>query len=128
MGELGRYPIIIDVYCDTVKCFERLISDDVSNLLKGALKENGFLHEHKKKNWLSSLYFLFEYLNISKTSISNDKLAKFAKSKLIKRYKAEWMNALSENRDNQTGKLRTYSLSNIGHVESHILNILKIFL
>ena len=46
MGELGRYPIIIDVYCDTVKCFERLISDDVSNLLKGALKENGFLHEH----------------------------------------------------------------------------------
>ena len=59
MGELGRYPIIINVICDTVKYFERLISDDVSNLLKGALKENGYLHEHKKKNWLSSLYFLF---------------------------------------------------------------------
>ena len=42
------------------------------------------LHEHKKKNWLSSLYFLFEYLNISKSSISNDKLASVAKSKLIK--------------------------------------------
>ena len=110
MGELGRYPIIINVICDTVKYFERLISDDVSNLLKGALKENGYLHEHKKKNWLSSLYFLFEYLNISKSSISNDKLASVAKSKLIKRYKAEWMNALSKNRDNQTGKLRTYSL------------------
>ena len=38
------------------------------------------------------------------------KLANVAKSKLIKRYKAEWMNALSEYRDNQTGKLRTYSL------------------
>ena len=50
--------------CDTVKYFERLISDDVSNLLKGILKENGYLHEHKKKNWLSSLYFLFGYLNI----------------------------------------------------------------
>ena len=62
---------------------KRLISDDVSNLLKGALKENGYLHEHKKKNWLSSLYFLFEYLNISKTSISNDKLTSVAKSKLI---------------------------------------------
>ena len=66
MGELGRYPIIIDVFCDTVKYFERLISDNVSNLLKGALKENCYLHEHKKKNWLSSLYFLFEYLNIPK--------------------------------------------------------------
>ena len=89
MGELGRYPIIINVFCDTVKYFERLISDNVSNLLKGALKENGYLHEHKKKNWLSSLYFLFEYLNISTSSISNDKSASVAKSKLIKRYKAE---------------------------------------
>ena len=39
MGELGRYPNIIDVFCETVKYFERLISDDVSNLLKGALKK-----------------------------------------------------------------------------------------
>ena len=31
------------------KYFERLISDDVSNLLEGALKENGYLREHKKK-------------------------------------------------------------------------------
>ena len=65
----------------------------------------------RKKNWLSSgLYFLCEYLNISKTSISNDKLASVAKSKLIERYKAEWMNVLSRNRDNKTGKLRTPSL------------------
>ena len=49
MGELGRYPIIINVICDTVKYFEKLISGDVSNLLKGALKENSYLHEHKKK-------------------------------------------------------------------------------
>ena len=128
MGELGRYPIIINVFYVTVKYFERLISNDVSNLLKGALKENGYLHEHKKKNWLSSLYFLFEYLNISKSSISNDKLASVAKSKLIKRYKAEWMNALSKI---GTIKLENYvhiHRSNIGYVESHILNKLKIFL
>ena len=43
MGELGRYPIIINVFCDIVKYFERLISDDVSYLLKGALKKNGYL-------------------------------------------------------------------------------------
>ena len=50
IGELGRYPIIIDVVCNTVNYYVRFISDYVSNLLKCALKENCHLHEGKKKN------------------------------------------------------------------------------
>ena len=82
----------------------------------------------RNKKWLSSLYFLFKCLDISNSSVSNDKLASVAKSKLIKRYKAEWINALSKI---GTIKLENYvhiHCSNIGYVESHILNILKVFL
>ena len=65
MGELGRYPIKIDVFCETVKYFERLISDDVSNLLKGALKENGYLHEHKKRIGFLACTFFMNFQMIS---------------------------------------------------------------
>ena len=44
MGELGRFPIMIDVLCNTVKYFQSLFSDRASNVLTGALKESRNLH------------------------------------------------------------------------------------
>ena len=49
MGELGRFPIMIGVLCNTVKYFQSLFADRASNLLTGALKESCHLHESKQK-------------------------------------------------------------------------------
>ena len=67
---------------------------------------------HRRTTNVAVMGELARYPIIIKSSISNDKLANVAKSKLIERYKAEWMNVLSGNRDNnlKTGKLRTPSL------------------
>ena len=70
MGELGRFPIMIDVLCNTVKYFQSLFSDRASNLLTGALKESCHLHESKKKSWISSIYFLLKYLTVESSSSS----------------------------------------------------------
>ena len=93
-----------DVLCNTVKYFQSLFSDRVSNLLTGALKESCHLHESKKKSWISSTYVPLhvKYLNVvSRSSSAN--LANIVKSKLIAKYKADWSAALLESRNNHTG-------------------------
>ena len=52
IGELCRFPIMIDVLCSTVKYFQSLFSERASNLLTGALKESCHLHGSKKQSWI----------------------------------------------------------------------------
>ena len=85
MGELGRFPVMIDVLCNTIKYFQSLFSDCASNLLTGALKESCHLHESKKKSWISTIYFLLKYLNVESRS-SSANLINIVKSKLIAKY------------------------------------------
>ena len=62
-GELGRFPIAIEVLCNTIKYFQRLHSEP-TNLLAGALIESYNLYENKQKSWMSSIYFVFKYLKV----------------------------------------------------------------
>ena len=48
-GELGIFPITIEVLCNTIKYFKRLHSEPI-NLLACTLKERCRLYENKKKS------------------------------------------------------------------------------
>ena len=64
LGELGRFPIAIEVLFNTIKNVQRLHSEP-SNLLADTLKESCRLWENKKKkSWMSSIYFVFKYLKV----------------------------------------------------------------
>ena len=107
-GELGWFPIEIEVLCNTIKYFQRLHSEP-TNLLAGALKESCCLYGNMKKSWMSSIYFVFKYRKVQpKNYFGND--VNFVRSKLIEKYKTSWADSLSENRNGHIGKLRTYPL------------------
>ena len=80
MGELGRYPIYIEVLCNSVKYFKRINSDHVSTLLKNAFKESNNLHSISKNSWTSSTSFLLEYLNLPISCLQSYKLEKIVKT------------------------------------------------
>ena len=125
MGELGRYPIYIDVLCNSVKYFERLNSDHVSTLLKNAFKESNNLHSISKKSWASSTYFLLEYLNLPISCLQSSKLEKIVKQKLVEKYKQDWSTTISNCRSNNVGKLRTYALFKNRLCREPYLNVIK---
>ena len=47
-GEFGRFPIANKMLCNTIKYFQRLLSEH-TNLLISALTESCFVYKNKKK-------------------------------------------------------------------------------
>ena len=104
-GEIGRFPLYIDVICNIVKYCQRLANGKVSSLLSAAFKESKSLYVNKKDCWFSSVQHCFKHLNISDSELLNKNLVGLVKSKLVSMYKTNWCLNLSIT----DGKLRTYS-------------------
>ena len=125
MGELGRYPIYIDVLCNSVKYFKLLNSDHISTLLKNAFKESNNLHSTSKKSWTSITYFLLEYLNLPISCLQSSKLETIVKQKLVEKYKQKWSTTIDNCGSNNVGKLRTYALFKNRLCREPYLNVIK---
>ena len=106
-GELGRYPLYIDVIANCIKFYDRLRTSDENKLVNKAFKENATLEEHGKSSWLKNIHSYLNNFDISTTA----KNAYFdVKKKLIAQFIGKWKAVLRENVSNQSGKLRTYAL------------------
>lgn len=127
MGELGRYPLYIDVVINMINYFIRLHNcKDNEELLPNALSLSKELFENGKHSWYSSIDALLSYLDINIKTLFQPKLniKKFIFNKLKIKYEFIWHQELF--RDNPTegkgNKLRTYRLfKNIFKFENYLI-------
>ena len=105
-GELRLYPLYIDVIFNIIKCYQRLICENVSKLLSAAFLESKLLYVNIKASWVSSVHHCFKHWDISGADLYNKNLINTAKFKIVNMYKTNWCLKISGNE----GKLRRYSL------------------
>lgn len=126
-GELGRYPLYIDIVISMVKYWIRLNSSKVSDkLLASALAENEYMMQNKQKCWLSSVEMILRNCNLfsnyenllSHRSRTNNELTKIKKY-LKENFEKNWALQLLKSE-----KLRSYrTYKNIFKFENYLSNI-----
>ena len=108
MGELGRYPLLLEVFFNMIKYWFRL-SKLENCLAADAYIVSKRLHSENKTSWYSCIHEIFEYFNIKENSpnISKEILKSFHF-----KYNAIWGKRILDNRPDlpHGNKLRTYSL------------------
>jgi hypothetical protein len=119
-GELGRYPLYIDVVSKMVQFWHRLHTAKLPQnfLLEQALKENEQLHLRKKECWLSSIDFILTELGLkhlldNPLGNSANHVKNTVKTKLRERFNQQWRQSIftDERRvHGQKNKLRSYRL------------------
>ena len=111
MGELGR---LISVILNIIKYWKRLMSTE-NSLLKNALHISQEMHDNKCTSWISCVYGIFNYLDLSPNYIlqKNVNLKKVVISRLTAKYKQCWETNLFNDVSNnsQKNKLRTFRFS-----------------
>ena len=114
LGELGRYPLLLEVILNIFRYFKYLLkSEDV--LLSEALKVSKSLKSLNIDSWYGSIESLMQYINIDVEKVKNMKidLKSLIYSKLKQKYNFVWRSEIYDDRNNKQGgnKLRTYRLS-----------------
>ena len=113
LGELGRYPLLLEVTLNIFRYFKYLLkSEDV--LLSEALKVSKSLKSLNINSWYGSIESLMQYINIDVKKVKNMKidLKSLIYSKLKQKYNFVWRSEIYDDRKNKQGgsKLRTYRL------------------
>ena len=116
LGELGRYPLLLEVILNiqnVFRYFKHLLkSEDV--LLSESLKVSESLKSLNINSWYGSIESLMQYINIDVKKVKNMKidLKSLIYSKLKQKYNFVWRSEIDDDRNNKQGgnKLRTYRL------------------
>ena len=113
MGELGRYPLMLEVFLNMIKCYSRL--SGLQNCLAAeAFQVSRDLFEKNKKSWYSCINQLFEYFGIDRSKVLTNKttLKMYIYKFLGTKFKNLWQNLLfNDHRVNSMGnKLCSYRL------------------
>ena len=66
VGELGRYPLYIDIVINMIKYWIRLHEDKTNCMLKAALDENNKMHNNGQHCWVSCIYYILKELDMLK--------------------------------------------------------------
>lgn len=103
MGELGRFPIYIDICENVIKFHNYVQQKDKGSLLGQAMQTSVNLHNSGSKSWYTGVQNIFNELNCKMPR--GDSL----KRNLRYLYKTFWFNKLHEEGVQRQGKLRTYS-------------------
>ena len=108
----------------TCKYLQRLLTTD-SELLQCAYKESSTIASRGKMSWVSCVEFLFKQLRISNRMAYQPNFSSLIKTKLINRFKEILIKTLTQFKENNQGKLRTYALfKNIFQKEKY-LSVIK---
>ena len=123
-GELGRYPIDIDILESMLKFWVRGQRLEENCLVKKAFKENIALHQSGVRCWTSAIYDLCDHLGITKHNLP--KTLSMIKHKLQSKYQSYWKTQITKEQGYTSGKnkLRTYRLfKNIFKIELYLIYI-----
>ena len=110
MSELGRYPLYFSVILNLIKYWIRLEKSD-NTLLKESLRMSKNLHDNSCTSWISCIYNMLQFLDISPHYILQGKVN--VKKLLIKKLTSIYGNVLKSDirkDSNQKNKLRTFRL------------------
>jgi hypothetical protein len=115
MGELGRYPLFLEVLLNIIKYWVRLSKINTSStLLSECLLLSEALHKQNNKSWYTGIDTILKYLNVSAKSILTTKrnIKSYFYSKLKPKYNTVWKTEIFNNRPGKQygNKLRTYRL------------------
>ena len=104
LGELGRYPLLLEVILNIFRYFKYLLkSEDV--LLSKALKVSKSLKALNINSWYGSIESLIQYINIDVKKVENMKidLKSLIYSKLKQKYNFVWRSEIYDDRNNKQG-------------------------
>jgi hypothetical protein len=68
VGELGRYPLYIDIVISMIKYWIRLHEDKTNCILKAALDVNNKMHNNGQHCWVSCIYYILKELDMLTTT------------------------------------------------------------
>lgn len=117
VGELGRYPLYIDIVISMIKYWIRLHEDKTNCILKAALDENNKMHNNGQHCWVSCIYYILKELDMLKMFKSpltcGAREINIIRKKLKERYTKIWrekINLVKQNpaTNRNENKLRTY--------------------
>ena len=113
IGELGRYPLFIEIIVNMFLYLSRLEKTE-DKLLSEALSVSKALSNQNKKSWYNFMSSLSKYLDTDLFKIFNMKfnLKKFILNRLKLKYNQLWYSSLNDDRKSMSfgNKLRTYRL------------------
>ena len=113
-GELGRYPLMIDILTNMIKYWKRIhIKNNI--LLTNAYSLSNTLSKAGKNCWASSIDAILKLLDLKEYQVLSSKIniRNMVKKKLYLKYCSIWKKELfNDKRQNKTSgnKLRTYRL------------------
>ena len=112
LGELGRYPLLIEVFFTVIKYLKRLkFTEDV--LLKEAFNVSKTVNSNNKNSWFYNVNRLLEYFEIDINLFEKSKfdLKQYILRRLKGKYEVLWNSELNDIRENKNygNKLRTYN-------------------
>ena len=64
VGELGRYPLYIDIVVSMLNYWIRLHYSKINCLLKAALDENNKMYNNGLHCWVSCVYYILKDFNM----------------------------------------------------------------
>jgi hypothetical protein len=113
IGELGRYPLFIEIIISMFSYLTHL-SNSKDILLSETLSVSKLLSDQNKKSWYSTILSLLKYLKLDLRFVMNSKtnLKHFLYTKLKSNYNRLWFLSLHDDTINKDfrNKLRTYRL------------------
>ena len=113
-GELGRYPLFLEVILNMIKYFIHLSNPICTALVAEFFEASRKLHLENKRSWYRNITEVIDYFGMDKCKIFNLKstLKKIIFQCLCMKYKNTWKSELfNDKRHNSCGnKLRTYRL------------------
>ena len=114
LGELGRYPLILEIFVTMIKFWKRISTLNTSDIISEAYSTSKKLHYENKSSWYNSIVEIINYFQLDENKILNLKgtLKNYLYEKLKLRYNDLWTKHLFDDIRNSSGgnKLRTYRL------------------
>ena len=126
LGELGRYPLFLEVLLNMIKYLSYLSKSSSTDLLYDAFVTSKLLHSENKACWYKCIREIIDYFNIDLNKIINLKcnLKKYIYHCFSSKYKSVWSKELfNDNKHVSSGnKLRTYRLFKDKYIFEPYLN------
>ena len=130
-AELGRFPLVLDIYISIVKYWIRLIKLPSDRLVVDALNTNLNIQSEGCFSWTTLVKFILkqgdmEHIWITKNIQNVNQFIKNLKQKLQNKYTEMFLNLINNDKCNTSqNKLRTYRMVKHNHNQENYLSEIK---
>ena len=130
-AELGRFPLILEIYISIIKYWVRLIKLPSDRLVVEALNTNLNIQSQGCFSWTTLVKFILkqadmEHIWTTKNTQNENQFIKNLKQKLQNKYTEMFLNLINKDKSNTSqNKLRTYRIVKHNHNKEKYLSEIK---